>query len=222
MQCGVCCHDDSASSIEVTNNIISVGDVVVPLPSTKEHEHDTFVAKMTPSMRELVMGRSITVVRLASRDARLERLSSSLRVSADGRQLRLDTPDTKLVLRVVEISDIYVIEHGRSAFPRRVLENLDETELPRLVRMLYSISGGEPTSLYLVDETKEKRAALLECMRILYAGAERQARQAARAASRMRLQEIALPVLLSSSSIESALPSTTSLEPSPTSTAKLE
>jgi len=67
---------------------------------------------------------------------------------------------------LLNIQDVYTIEDGAAFFPPNVISALQPDEKKRLLMIVYR-SGGVMSNLCLVEESREGRDALLECLTVL-------------------------------------------------------
>merc|ERR1712048_731153 len=68
---------------------------------------------------------------------------------------------------LLEVQDIYTIDDGEACFPPNVVSALQPEEKQLLLMIDYSMAEGAKSSVCLLEETRERRDALMECLTVL-------------------------------------------------------
>mmetsp|Transcript_76713 Transcript_76713/g.222735 ORF Transcript_76713/g.222735 Transcript_76713/m.222735 type:complete len:178 (+) Transcript_76713:181-714(+) len=96
------------------------------------------------------------------------RVAARCRVSPDLSQFRIAGPGVELRIGIADLLEVYVVEtDGISAFPKAIIDCLDEGELPRLARLRFRIPGGEVLSMCILEEATQPHAGCMVALRLL-------------------------------------------------------
>mmetsp|Transcript_42059 Transcript_42059/g.122012 ORF Transcript_42059/g.122012 Transcript_42059/m.122012 type:complete len:198 (-) Transcript_42059:76-669(-) len=133
-------------------------------------------------VRSASRGRPVQLLRQLSDPPWLERVDGQLRLSKDLHQMFLTSSDeeTDFSFAVTDIRDVYTVEDdGEEAFPKTMVESLNEGELRCIVRVYYRASSGQTLSFCLLEGSPAMRTHFLQSMRVLFTRAEKLAEQSA-------------------------------------------
>jgi len=129
----------------------------------------------------VVRGRLLTLVKELPEAPFILRLNAKLQLSGDQQILTLSAGDMSLSFSTAGITNIFQASaDGTQEFPDGVVERLQETELPRLLRMYHTSPEGRCISLCFLEATPTSTEAFLKGMRFLRLQAQHRAATAAR------------------------------------------
>jgi len=105
-----------------------------------------------------------------SSDGELSRSEGVMKLDKSIQTLALTCKDGNIVCPLDKIQDVYHIEgDGKEVFPEKVIENLSEEELARLLMVFYKLEDGSKKAFLMLEATSEGRGQFHQCVKILSA-----------------------------------------------------